>query len=142
VLLVAGEHAHLPDEAGHVTREDVGDEPAPGIGQGDRLIAFVVHAARPLHETPAQQVAHHHRGIGVAAQELLTEVPLAERPVVQEGFQRAELPDGEAGRAHDAAHPRGQGLRRAHELDVGVEGRGLRGAARVACRHVSNSKRL
>jgi len=142
VLLVPGEHTHLSNEAGHVTGEDVGDEPAPGIGQGDRLIALVVLSARPPHEAPAQQVAHHHRGVGVAAQELLAEVALAERPVVQEGFQRAELPDGETGRAHDATHPRGQRLRRAHELDVGVEGRSLRGAAGIACRHGSNSKRL
>jgi hypothetical protein len=142
VLLVAGEHAHLADEAGHVTGEDVGDEPAAGVGQGDRLIAAVVGSARPLHETSAQQVAHHHRGIRVAAQELLAEVALAEWPVVQEGFQRAELPDGEAGRAHDATHPRGERLRRAHELDVGVEGGGLRGAAGIACGHGSNSKRL
>lgn len=142
MLLVPGEHAHFPDKAGHVTGEDVGDEPAPGLGQGDRLIALVVLSTRPLHETPAQQVAHHHRGIRVAAQELLAEVALAERPVVQEGFQRAELANGEAGRAHDAAHPRGERLRRAHELDVGVEGGGLRGAAGIACRHGSNSKRL
>ena len=82
MLLVPGEHAHFPDEAGHVTGEDVGDEPAPGLGQGDRLIALVVLSTRPLHETPAQQVAHHHHGIRVAAQELLAEVALAERPVV------------------------------------------------------------
>lgn len=142
MLLVSGEHAHLPDESGHVAGEDVGDEPAAGVRKGHRLIALVVLSPRPPHETPAQQVPHDHRSVGVAAQQLLAEVALAERPVVEQRLQRAELPDGEAGRAHDAAHPRGERLRRAHELDVGVEGRGLRGAAGIACRHGSNSKRL
>jgi hypothetical protein len=142
VLLVAGKHAHLADEAGHMAGEDVGDEPAPRLGEGDGQIAAVVAAARALDQAPALEVAHHHRGVGVASQELLPEVALAERPVMQEGLHGAELPDREPGRRHHAADPPGQGFRRAHELDVGVEGRRLCGAAGVACRHGSNSNRL
>lgn len=122
--------------------EDVGDEPAPHHREGHRLITAIILAARALHEAPAEQIAHDHRGVGVAAEELLPEVALAERAVVQQRFEGAELPDGEPGRGHHAARPRGERFRRAHELDVGVERRRLRGTARVACRHVSNSKRL
>jgi hypothetical protein len=125
-----------------VAREDAGDEPASRLGEGDRHVAPVVAPARPLHEAPAQQIAHHHRGVGVAPQELLPEVALAERPVVQERLQRPELPDGEPGFGHHPAHPRGERLGRPHELDVGVEGRCLGGAAGVACGHGSNSNRL
>jgi hypothetical protein len=142
VLLVAGEHAHLADEAGHVAGEDVGDEPAARLGQGDGHVPAVVAAPRALDQAPAQEVAHHHRGVGVASQELLPEVALAGRAVVEKSLQRAELPDREPGRRHHAADSPGEGFRRAHELDVGVEGRRLRGAAGVASWHGSNSNRL
>ena len=142
MLLVAGEHGHLAGEAGHVPREDAGDETAPPVGQGDGQVAAVISPARALHEAPAEQVAHDHRGIGVAPQELLPEVALAERPVVQERLQSAELPDGQPRLRHHAAHARGERLGRAHQLDVGVESCGLRGAAGVSCRHDSNWNRL
>jgi hypothetical protein len=142
VLLVAGEHAHLADEAGHVVGKDVGDEPSSCLGQGDGQVAAVVPAARPLHEATAQEIAHDHRGIGVASQELLPEITLAERPVVQERLEGAELADGEPRRRHHTPDPRGERLRRAHQLDVGVQGRRLHGAAGVPSRHGSNSNRL
>jgi hypothetical protein len=122
--------------------KDVGDEPESRLRQRDGQVAAVVAPARPLHEAAPEQIADHHRGVGVAPQELVPEIALAQRTMVQERFQGPELPDREAGRRHHAADPRGEGLGRAHELDVGVERGLLRGAAGVACRHGSNSNRL
>jgi hypothetical protein len=138
VLLVAGEHGHLADEARHVSREDAGDETAPPLGQRDGQVAAVISPARAPDEAAAEQVAHDHRGIRVAPQEFLPDIALAERPVVQERFQRAELADGQPRPRHHAAYARGERLGRAHQLDVGVESCRLGGAAGVPCRHDSN----
>ena len=142
VLLLPREHAHLADQARHVAGKDVSDEPPARVGQRHRLVAPIVLASGPLHEPAAQQIAHDDGGVGVAAEQLLSELALTQRPVVQQRLQRAELADGEAGPRHDAADPRGQRLRRAHELDVRVQRGGFGGAPGVAGRHGSNSKCL
>jgi len=142
LLLVTREHAHLAHEPGHVAGEDVGDEAPPQPGQRHGLIAAVVLAARALDQPAAQEIAHHDGGVGVAAEEFFAQLALAEGPVVEQGLERAELADGEPGLPHHVPNPNGQRLCRAHELDVGVEGRRLRGAAGVARRHGSNSNCL
>jgi hypothetical protein len=125
-----------------VAGKDVGDESPARVGQRHRLVASVVFTARALDEAAAEEIAHHHCGVGLAAQELLAQLSLAERPVVEQRLQRAELPDGEAGSPHHVADANGQGLRRAHQLDVRVQRDGLGRAAPVAGRHGSNSNRL
>jgi hypothetical protein len=121
-----------------VPGEDRRDQPLSLRGQADGHEATVVRPADLGHEPATDQVGHDHRRVAVAAQELLPEVPLAQRPVVQERLQHAELADGQASLAHHAAHPRRDRLGGPHELDVGVEGRRLRGRARVAGGHSSN----
>jgi len=74
-------------------------------------------------------------GVAVAAEQLLAEVPLTQRPVMQEGLQDAELPDGQAGVSHDAGHPGGDRVGRPHQLDVRLESRGLGRSAWIAGRH-------
>jgi hypothetical protein len=142
LLLVTREHAHLAHEPGHVAGEDVGDEAPPRVGQRHGLVAAVVLAARALDEPAPQEIDHHDGGVGVAAEELLAQLALTEGPMVEQGLERAELPDGEPGPPHHVPDPNRQRLGGAHELDVRVEGRRLRGASGVACRHGSNSNRL
>jgi hypothetical protein len=139
---VAVEPAHLSHQPCHVAGKDLADQPPAPLGQRDRHVAAVVTPAFLRHEIPADEVAHHDGGVAVAAQELLTEVALAERPVMQQRLQHAELSDGEPGRRHDPAHPCGDRLGGAHELDVGVERRRLGPGAGIARRHGSNSNGL
>jgi hypothetical protein len=142
VQLRRTQSAHLAHEAGHVTGENRVDQPAPSPGQRHRDETAVVEPARLRDEAAAHQVGHDHRRVAVAAQQLLAEVPLAERAAMQQGLQHAELPDRQSRPGHDPADPRGDGLDRPHQLDVGVQGRGLGHGPRVPRRHGSNSKRL
>jgi len=121
-----------------VPGEDLRDQPPPPAGQRDHDEPPIVAAARLLDESPAGEVGHDDRGVAVAAQQLGAEVPLAQRPVVQQRLQDAELPDREPRRRHHAIHPGRDRLRRSHQLDVGVEGGRLGRAAGVARRHRSN----
>jgi hypothetical protein len=130
--------AHLPHEAGHVPGKDRGDQPAAPLGQRDHDEAAIVATALLRHQPPAHEVADHHRGVAIAAQQLLAELALAERAVMQQRLQHAELPDGEPGLRHHAADAGRDRLGRPHQLDVGVEGGGLGRRARVAGRHRSN----
>jgi hypothetical protein len=121
-----------------VTGKDRGDQPASPLGERDHDEAAIVATALLLHQAPANEVAHHDRRVAVAAQQLLTELALAERTMVQQRLQHAELPDREPGLRHHAAHPRRDRLGGPHELDVGVEGSRLGRRARIAGRHRSN----
>jgi len=121
-----------------VAGKDPRDQAPPRPGQRDHDEPPVVATARLLDEAAAGQVGHDDRGVAVAAQQLGAEVALAQRPVVQQRFQHAELPDGQPGRRHDAVHPGGDRLGRAHQLDVGVQGGRLGRAAGIAGRHRSN----
>lgn len=113
--------------------EDVGDEPAPHHREGHCLITAIILAARALHEAPAEQIAHDHRGVGVAAEELLPEVALAHRAQVEEDVQRGELAERQLLQREVAVGPRRDRLRGADELEVGIErARFVRGAG-VAC---------
>lgn len=122
--------------------EDVGDEPSPGLRERHHLIALVVVSAGTLHQVAAEEIAHHHRGVGVASQELLAQRSLAQRAVVEQRLERAELADGQPRLPHDVSHPDRQRFRRAHQLDVRVQRGGLGGGTRIAGRHGSNSNRL
>jgi hypothetical protein len=121
-----------------VARKDLRDQPPPRRGQRDHDEPPIVAPALLLGQAAPGEVGHDDRGIAVAAQQLGAEIALAERPVVQEGLQHAELADGEARRRHHAVHPRGDRLGGPHQLDVRVEGGRLGPAARVPCRHGSN----
>jgi hypothetical protein len=136
--LAPRQHVHFAHEPRDVAREDAGDQPVPPLGQADRHEPAIVTAPLLRHQATPDEIRDDDRGIAVAAQQLLAEVPLAERTVVQERFQHAELPDGQPRRRHDAAHPGGDRLGGAHELDVGVERRRLRRGARIAGGHSSN----
>src|SRR5262249_59763623 len=59
--------------------------------------------------------------VAAAAEQLAPEVPLAERPEMQQCFQRAELAERQADRAHDRLQPCRHRVGRPHELDVRVE---------------------
>jgi hypothetical protein len=122
-----------------VAGEDVRDQPPAGNSQTHGDVPAIVAPPRLVHQAAPDEVADHHRGVAVRAQQLLAEVPLAEWSVVQQGLQHAELADGEPHRGHHAAHASGDGLGRPHQLDVGVERRGLGRGAGVARRHGSNS---
>jgi hypothetical protein len=121
-----------------VSGKDRDDQPAASLGQRDHDEAAIVATAFLRHQAPAHEVADHHRGVAVAAQQLLTELALAERAVVQQRFQHAELPDGEPGLRHHATDASGDRLGGPHQLDVGVEGSRLGRRAPVAGRHRSN----
>jgi hypothetical protein len=121
-----------------VTGEDLGDQPAPAIGQRDDDEPAIVVPARLLDEAAPHEVADDDGGVAVAAQQLDAEIALAQRAVVQQRLQDAELPDRETHRRHHSAHAGGDGLGRPHELDVGVERDRFRRGARVARRHGSN----
>jgi hypothetical protein len=140
--LGARQHAHLAHEPRHVAGEDLGDEPpaAPRQRHGDE--AAIVPPASLRDEPAPDEVGHDHRGVAVAAEQLEPEVALAERTVVEQGLQHAELPDGEAGGRHHAARAGGQRLAGPHQLDVGVQGGLLERGASVARGHGSNSKGL
>jgi hypothetical protein len=121
-----------------VAGKDLRDQPASRLGQRHHDEPAVVATPLLLDETAADEVADHDGGVAVAAQQLLTEIALAQRPVMQQRLQHAELADGEPGRRHHAPHPRGHRLGRPHELDVGVEGCRLHGRAGIARGHSSN----
>ena len=125
-----------------MTGKDAADQPAAPLGQGHHDEAPIVATALLLDEPTPHEVTDHHRRVAVAAQQLGAQIALAERAVVQQCLQHAELADGEAGLGHDPTHPGGDGLGGAHELDVGVEGGGLGDGARVARGHSSNSNGL
>jgi hypothetical protein len=134
--------AHLAHESRHVTREDLADQRRAARGERDHHEAPIVPAAGLGDQPAAHQVADHHRRVAVAAQQLGPQLALAERPVMQQGLQHAELPDGEAGARHHVADARGDRLGGAHKLDVGVERDGLVERARVARGHGFNSNGL
>jgi len=121
-----------------VAGEDLGDQPVPWLGQRHHDEAAIVTTPLLLDQPAADEIADHHGGVAVAAQQLRAEIALAERAVMEQGFQHAELADGEPGAGHHAAHAGGHGLGRPHELDVGVERDRLQGGARVARGHRSN----
>jgi hypothetical protein len=123
-----------------VAREDVLDEPAPSPAQRDRHEPAIVDAAHLVYEAAPHQIGDDHGGVAVAAQQLRPEVPLAQRPVVQQRFQHAELADRQAGRAHHVTDAGGDRLRGPHQLDVRVEGRRLRRGALITRGHSSNLK--
>jgi hypothetical protein len=135
---VAIEPAHLAHQSRHVTGKDPADQPPAALGQRDRDVAAIVPAPLLLDETSAHEVAHDDGGVAVAPQQLLPEVALAERPVMQQRLEHAELTDREPGGRHHVAHARGDRLGGAHELDVGIENRRLRRRAAIARGHGSN----
>jgi len=100
--------------------------------------APVVAPARAPDQPPTREVPDHHRDVAVAAEQLAPEVPLAERPEVEQRLQGPELADGEPGRAHDRLEPRGDRVRRPHQLDVGVQRGDFLGRSGVARRHSLN----
>jgi hypothetical protein len=122
-----------------VAGEDVRDQPPAPLGETYHDVPPIVAPPRLIHQAAPDQVADHHGGVAVRAQQLLAEVPLAERSVVQQGLQHAELADGEPHRGHHAAHAGGDGLGGPHQLDVGVERRRFRWGAAIPRRHRSNS---
>jgi len=136
------EPAHLPHQARHVAGKDLADQPVAALGQRDGDEAAIVVPPLLVDQLAAHEVSHDHGGVAVAAQQLLPEIPLAQRTVVQQRLQHAELSDREPGTGHHARDPRGDGLGRPHELDVGVQRRRLRRGARIARRHGSNSNGL
>jgi len=121
-----------------VAGEDLLDQSPPRGGQRDHHEPPIVTPAHLLDQPAADEVGHDDRGVAVAAQQLGAEIALAQRAVVQQRLQHAELADGQARRRHHAVHPGGDRLGRPHQLDVGVEGGGLGRSARVAGRHGSN----
>ena len=121
-----------------MTREDPADQSPAPLGQRDRDEATVVTPPLLLDETAPHEVAHDDGGVAVAAEQLLPEVALAERPVMQQRLEHAELPDREPRGRHHVAHARGDRLGRAHQLDVRVEDRRLGRSAAIARGHSSN----
>jgi len=121
-----------------VAGKDLRDQPASPLGQRHDDEPAIVTTALLRDQAAPNEVADHDGGVAVAAQQLLTEIALAQRPVVQQRLQHAELSDGEPGRRHHAPHPRGHRLGGPHELDVGVERRRLHRGARIARGHSSN----
>jgi hypothetical protein len=125
-----------------VAWKDPADQPVSALGQRDGDEPAVVVAPLLGDEAAANEVGHDHRRIAVAAQQLVPEIALAQRAVMQQRLQHAELSDREPGVGHHAAHPRGDGLGRAHELDVGIQRRRLHRGPRIARGHGSNSNGL
>jgi hypothetical protein len=121
-----------------VAGKDLRDQPPARSGQRDHDESPIVAPAHLLDEAAAGEIGHDDRDVAVAAQQLRAQVALAQRPVVQQRLQHAELADREAGRRHHGVHPGGDGLGRPHQLDVRVEGGGLGGAPGIAGRHGSN----
>jgi hypothetical protein len=121
-----------------VAGEDPGDQPAASLGQCHHDEAAIVAASLLLDQAAPHEVTDHHGGVAIAAQQLGAQIALAQRAVMQQRLQHAELADGEAGLRHDVAHAGRHRLGGPHQLDVGVEGGGFRGGARVARGHRSN----
>jgi hypothetical protein len=130
--------AHFAHEAGHVAGEDLGDEPVAWSGQGHHDEPAIVATPLLLDQPAAHEVADDDGGVAVAAQQLGAEIALAERPVMEQRLQHAELADRESGPGHHVAHAGGHRLGGPHQLDVGVERGRLQGCARVARGHRSN----
>jgi hypothetical protein len=125
-----------------VAGKDLGDQSTARLGQRHDDEAPIVRPPLLGDQTTPDEIADDDRGIAVAPQQLGAEIALAQRPVVQQRLQHAELADGEPGRSHHAAHARGHRLGGPHELDVRVQRRRLRRCARIARRHGSNLKGL
>jgi hypothetical protein len=140
--LSRGQPAHLAHQARHVPGKDLADQAAPRLGQRHGDEPTIVEPPRLLDEAATHEIGDDHRGVAVAAQELLTEIALAERTVMEQGLQHAELTDREPRPGHDPADPRGDGLGGPHQLDVSVQRDRLDRSARVPGRHGSNLKGL
>jgi hypothetical protein len=78
------EPSHLPHQARHVAGEDLADHPMPALGQRDGDEPAVVVAPLLGDEVAANQVGHDHGGVAVTAQQLVSEIALAQRAVVQQ----------------------------------------------------------
>ena len=113
-----------------MTGEENADEPTALVGEADRDEAAIIAPAGPAHQPAQGEIADHHRDVAAAAQQLASEVALAERAQVPQRLEGAELADGETGCRHAGLEPRGHRLRRPHQLDVGVQSRDLGPALR------------
>jgi hypothetical protein len=78
-----------------VTRKDRADQPPAPLGQRDHDEPAVVAPALLCDEPAPHEVTDHDRGVPVAAEQLLTELALTERPVMQQRLQHPELADRE-----------------------------------------------
>jgi hypothetical protein len=123
-----------------VARKDLDDQPAAARAERDHHEPAIVPAPLLVHEAAPGQVGDDHRGVAVAAQQLGAEIALAERPVVQQRLQRAELPDRQPRRRHHVPRARSDRLAGPHQLDVGVERHRLHRGAPIASGHRSNLK--
>ena len=116
-------------DGGGDLREEVFDEGAAWAGEVDADKAAISGVALAADVAVALQVVHHEGEVGGALENLGGELGLAERAAVKEGFEHAELGEGEAGRETGVAAG-GDGLGGAHELDEGTEGAARGGGAR------------
>src|SRR6185503_12396976 len=99
-LLARRERIHLAHEQGHVPGEEVTDEPTALVGETDRDEAAIVTTPGPTHQSTECEIADHHGDVAAAAQQLASEIALAERAQVQQRLQGAELADGQSDRGH------------------------------------------
>jgi hypothetical protein len=127
-LRVRGEVA---GEGGGDLGEEIFDEGAAGAGEVDADEAAIGGVALAADVAVALQVVHHEGEVGGALEDLGGELGLAEGAAVEEGFEHAELGEGEAGREAGVAAG-SDGLGGPHEFHEGTEGAAGGGGARRA----------
>ena len=104
--------------------EEAADKPPALGGEIDLDEAAVGGIAGAGNEAVALEVVHDQGEVAAAFQELGGELRLEERPEVIEGLERGELGQREVGGQDEVGAAR-DGVGRAHELDVSIEGEDL-----------------
>lgn len=121
-MLLGGERAHLIGDDGGLAGEDIGDEALSGRGEAEGDFTPVNRVADSLHQALLLEVVEDQGDVAGGFEQLGADLPLAKRAEMMEGFEDAELAEGQVTDlpAVQQAAFKSDGC--AGELDEGVQG--------------------
>lgn len=141
-LFSGGEGTQGGDDAGEMGGPDLVDEGAAVFSEMNFDAAAVVFAALAVDEAAFDKVVNDEGHVAAAFENFVAQFAGGQGAEVVEGFEGAELADGQVVAAEVGVDGAADGFGRAGEFDVGVEGEGFFGCAFVFCSHSVSGKWL